>query len=117
MFLPTYLESFRSLFGLVFVQLGADGAIENTMSLVFTSSMMLLVQMLLPLALVPFAVSIGALIPGGCCRSCRRRRIAAARCHRSKTNRLAFLCWLLHRETEGQGHPEERQRWRPRRCA
>ena len=65
MFLPTYLESFRSLFGLVFVQLGADGAMENTMSIVFTSSMMLLVQMLLPLALVPFAVSIGALIPGG----------------------------------------------------
>ena len=65
MFLPTYLESFRSLFGLVFVQLGADGAMENTMSIVFTSSMMLLVQMLLPLALVPFAVSVGALIPGG----------------------------------------------------
>ena len=65
MLLPTYLDSFRSLFGLVFVPVGADGALENTMSIVFSSSMMLLVQMVLPLLLVPFAVTIGALIPGG----------------------------------------------------
>ncbi|HEY0488494.1 MAG TPA: flagellar type III secretion system protein FlhB [Telluria sp.] len=65
MLLPSYLDSFRSLFGLVFVPLGADGALENTMSIVFSTSMMLLVQMILPLLLVPFAVTIGALIPGG----------------------------------------------------
>lgn len=65
MLLPSYLESFRSLFRLVFVPLGADGAMENTMSTVFTSSLMLLVQMVLPLAIIPFAIGIGALIPGG----------------------------------------------------
>ena len=65
LFLPAYLESFHGLFKLVFVPLGADGAMENVMSTVFADSMMLLVQMLLPLALIPFAVSIGALIPGG----------------------------------------------------
>lgn len=63
--LPSYLESFRGLFVLVFVPLGADGAMENTMSVVFVNSMMLLVQMILPLLLVPFAVTIGGLIPGG----------------------------------------------------
>ena len=63
--LPSYLESFHALFKLVFVPVGAIGAMENVMSTVFADSMMLLVQMLLPLALIPFAVSIGALIPGG----------------------------------------------------
>ncbi|MBZ2208618.1 EscU/YscU/HrcU family type III secretion system export apparatus switch protein [Massilia soli] len=65
LFLPAYLESFQALFKLVFVPMGAEGAMENVMSTVFADSMMLLVQMLLPLALIPFAVSIGALIPGG----------------------------------------------------
>ena len=65
MLLPSYLESFRSLFALVFVPLGASGAMDNAMSTLFASAMMLLVKMVLPLALIPFAISIGAMIPGG----------------------------------------------------
>ncbi|UOD27556.1 flagellar type III secretion system protein FlhB [Massilia violaceinigra] len=65
MMLPSYLESFRSLFALVFIPLGADGAIENLSSTIFTSSMWLLVSMVLPLLGVPFAVVLSSLIPGG----------------------------------------------------
>lgn len=65
MLLPSYLESFRGLFALVFIPLGAAGAMDNAMSTLFASAMMLLVQMVLPLALIPFAISIGAMIPGG----------------------------------------------------
>ena len=63
--LPSYLDSFHALFKLVFVPLGPDGAMENVMSTVFGDAVMLLVQMVLPLALIPFAISIGAMIPGG----------------------------------------------------
>lgn len=65
MMLPSYLDSFRSLFGLVFIPLGADGAIENLSSTIFTSSMWLLITMVLPLLGVPFAVVLSSLIPGG----------------------------------------------------
>jgi len=62
---PSYLESFRDLFAMVFVPLGADGALEHAMSTVFMSALVLLIQMVLPLLAVPFAVSLAALIPGG----------------------------------------------------
>ncbi len=65
MMLPTYLESFRSLFRLVFVPLGETGAIENAMSVVFMAAAMLFVKMVLPLAVVPLAIVIGGLVPGG----------------------------------------------------
>jgi flagellar biosynthetic protein FlhB len=65
MLVPDYLQSFRKLFAMVFVPLGADGAIENAMSMVFVDALLLLVQMVLPLLLVPFAVVIGGLVPGG----------------------------------------------------
>jgi flagellar biosynthetic protein FlhB len=63
--LPSYLESFRELFALVFVPLGAAGAMENALSVVFATAMALLVKMLLPLAAVPFAIVAGSLVPGG----------------------------------------------------
>jgi flagellar biosynthetic protein FlhB len=63
--LPDYLESFRSLFRLVFVPLGETGAIENAMSVVFMAAAMLFVKMVLPLAVVPAAIVIGGLVPGG----------------------------------------------------
>jgi flagellar biosynthetic protein FlhB len=63
--LPGYLESFRSLFALVFVPLGEAGAIENALSVVFASAGALLVKMLLPLAVVPLAIVVGSLVPGG----------------------------------------------------
>jgi flagellar biosynthesis protein FlhB len=62
---PSYLESFRTLFALVFAPLGADGAIDNALSTVFTNALALLVKMVLPLLVVPFAVVLASLVPGG----------------------------------------------------
>ena len=63
--LPTYLESFRSLFRLVFVPLGETGAIENAMSVVFLAACTLFVKMILPLGVVPFAIVVSGMVPGG----------------------------------------------------
>ena len=63
--LPTYLESFRSLFRLVFVPLGETGAMENAMSVVFLAAAALFVKMVLPLAVVPFAIVLSGMVPGG----------------------------------------------------
>jgi flagellar biosynthetic protein FlhB len=65
MMLPTYLDSFRSLFRLVFVPLGETGAMENAMSVVFMAAIALFVKMVLPLAVVPLAIVISGLVPGG----------------------------------------------------
>ncbi|CAN7534910.1 flagellar type III secretion system protein FlhB [Massilia sp. LjRoot122] len=65
MLLPGYLESFRSLFRLVFVPLGEAGAIENAMSVVFTGALLLLVKMVLPLAVVPAVIVAASVFPGG----------------------------------------------------
>jgi flagellar biosynthetic protein FlhB len=72
--LPDYLESFRSLFRLVFVPLGEAGTLENAMSVVFMGAMVLLIKMLLPLLLVPLAIAVGALLPGGWVLSGRNLR-------------------------------------------
>ncbi|CAH0269854.1 Flagellar biosynthetic protein FlhB [Massilia sp. Bi118] len=63
--MPDYLESFRALFRLVFVPVGEAGAIENALSIVFSSAAMLLVKMLLPLFGVTLAVVLSSLVPGG----------------------------------------------------
>jgi flagellar biosynthetic protein FlhB len=65
MMVPDYLESFRKLFTLVFVPLGEAGAMENALSLVFSGAVMLLLKMVLPLAAVPFAIMVSAMVPGG----------------------------------------------------
>ncbi len=63
--LPSYMESFRTLFRMVFVPLGEAGAIENAMSVVFLGALMLLVKMVLPLTAVPLAIIVAGAIPGG----------------------------------------------------
>jgi flagellar biosynthetic protein FlhB len=63
--LPDYLESFRSLFRLVYAPLGAAGSIENAMTVVWSGAAVLLVKMVLPLAAVPLAIVAASLVPGG----------------------------------------------------
>ena len=63
--LPGYLESFRSLFRLVYAPLGAAGSMENAMSVVWGGAAVLLVKMVLPLLGVPVAVVAASLVPGG----------------------------------------------------
>lgn len=63
--LPTYLESFRSLFRMVFVPLGETGAMENAMSVVFLAAAALFVKMVLPLGVVPLAIVLSGMVPGG----------------------------------------------------
>lgn len=63
--LPGYLESFRTLFRMVFVPLGETGAIENAMSMVFMGALMLLAKMLLPLIVIPLVTIAAGAFPGG----------------------------------------------------
>jgi flagellar biosynthetic protein FlhB len=63
--LPDYLASFKEIFQQGFLPLESDGALENAMSGAFASSMLLLIKMVLPLFVVPLAVTLGALVPGG----------------------------------------------------
>lgn len=63
--LPGYLDDMRHLFRLVFVPLREAGDLENAMSTVFSSALLLLVHMVLPLLAVPLAIVIAGAIPGG----------------------------------------------------
>ena len=63
--LPSYFEGFRELFAQAFAPLGGEGAIDNALSTVFASAAALLIKMLLPLFVVPFAIVLGSLVPGG----------------------------------------------------
>jgi flagellar biosynthetic protein FlhB len=63
--IPDYLESFRSLFRLVYAPLGAAGSLENAMTVVWSGAAMLLVKMVLPLAGVPLAIIVASMVPGG----------------------------------------------------
>lgn len=63
--LPGYLESFRSLFRLVYAPLGAAGSMENAMTVVWSGAAVLLVKMVLPLAGVPLAIIAASMVPGG----------------------------------------------------
>lgn len=63
--LPGYLAEFRTLFALVFAPLGAEGALDNALSTVFGDALALLIKMVLPLFVVPLAILLGALVPGG----------------------------------------------------
>lgn len=63
--LPFYLSAFRGLFVRVFVPLGPDGAIEQALSSLFPSALLLLLWMVLPLLAVPLAVTLASLLPGG----------------------------------------------------
>ena len=63
--LPDYLESFRSLFRLVYAPLGAAGSMENAMTVVWSGAAVLLVKMVLPLLGVPLAIVVASIVPGG----------------------------------------------------
>jgi flagellar biosynthetic protein FlhB len=63
--LPGYLESFRALFRLVYVPLGAAGDIENALSVVWSAAGLLLVKMVLPLLGVPVSILVASVVPGG----------------------------------------------------
>jgi flagellar biosynthetic protein FlhB len=56
---------FNEIFHQSFAPLDSDGAIDNAMSTVFSSSMWLLIKMLLPLFVVPLFIMLGAMVPGG----------------------------------------------------
>ncbi|RZT10009.1 flagellar biosynthetic protein FlhB [Duganella sp. CF402] len=63
--LPGYLMEFNEIFHQSFAPLDSEGAIDNAMSTVFSSSMWLLIKMLLPLFVVPLFIMLGAMVPGG----------------------------------------------------
>ncbi|MES2258646.1 MAG: flagellar type III secretion system protein FlhB [Pseudomonadota bacterium] len=63
--LPGYLSDFRALFYQSYATLDSVGAIDNTMSVVFSGAMMLLIKMVVPLFVVPLFVVLGAMVPGG----------------------------------------------------
>ncbi|MGK5077176.1 flagellar type III secretion system protein FlhB [Janthinobacterium sp. HLX7-2] len=63
--LPGYLDAFRQLFAMAFMPLDGKGALDNAMSMAFTTSVSLLIQMIVPLFCVPLFVVLGSLIPGG----------------------------------------------------
>lgn len=63
--LPSYLRQFEAIFQLGFAPLGSAGAIDNALSVVFGEAMWLLVQMVLPLFVVPLFIVLGAMVPGG----------------------------------------------------
>ncbi|WP_343729610.1 flagellar type III secretion system protein FlhB [Duganella sp.] len=63
--LPGYLMEFNEIFHQSFAPLDSDGAIDNAMSTVFSSSMVLLIKMVLPLFVVPLFIMLGAMVPGG----------------------------------------------------
>lgn len=63
--LPSYFRQFQTIFELGFAPLGSAGAIDNALSVVFGEAMWLLVQMVLPLFVVPLFIVLGAMVPGG----------------------------------------------------
>ncbi|MES2114023.1 MAG: flagellar type III secretion system protein FlhB [Pseudomonadota bacterium] len=63
--LPSYFRQFQAIFELGFAPLGSVGAIDNALSVVFGEAMWLLVQMVLPLFVVPLFIVLGAMVPGG----------------------------------------------------
>lgn len=62
---PGYLEDFRLLFHLGFASLEGDEALDNVWSNAFSTSMLLMLKMILPLFAVPLIVGLAALYPGG----------------------------------------------------
>ncbi|CDG82573.1 EscU/YscU/HrcU family type III secretion system export apparatus switch protein [Janthinobacterium agaricidamnosum] len=63
--LPGYLDTLRSLFAMSFMPLASEGALDNAMSMAFTTAVGLLIKMILPLFVVPLFVVLGSLLPGG----------------------------------------------------
>jgi flagellar biosynthetic protein FlhB len=62
---PLYLQDFRALFAYAFVPLDGEGMLESTLAVAFSDAWRLLVQMVLPLLVVPALVIVISLVPGG----------------------------------------------------
>src|SRR5690606_5665764 len=63
---PRYLEDLRLLFSRSFAPLlDAPGALRNAGSTLFADTLLILIKMVLPLAVVPLIVGLAALYPGG----------------------------------------------------
>lgn len=63
--MPGYLEDFRALFHLLLAPLDLDGAQDNVWSNVFSHSLLLLLKMVAPLLILPLAIMLASLMPGG----------------------------------------------------
>jgi flagellar biosynthetic protein FlhB len=63
--LPGYLADFRAVFQLCLQPMGDEGTLDNAMSTAFLSAALLLVKLVLPLFLIPLAIVLGSLLPGG----------------------------------------------------
>lgn len=62
---PGFLQDMRRLFEQGFASLHADGVLDDTFSRLWPATMLLLVKMVLPLAMVPLMVGVCSLFPGG----------------------------------------------------
>lgn len=63
--LPNYMADFSEIFHQSFAPFDSVGAIDNAMSTVFGSAMLLFIKMVLPLFVVPLFIVLGAMVPGG----------------------------------------------------
>lgn len=63
--MPGYLADFRSLFAMALAPVDGTGNLDNAWSAMFTTAMGLLLKMLLPLFVVPFAAILASFVPGG----------------------------------------------------
>ncbi len=63
--MPAYMEELRALFHQAFGNYEAEGSMLNTLSIIFSSATWLLIKMVLPLFVVPLAIVLGSMVPGG----------------------------------------------------
>lgn len=63
--MPGYLEDFRLIFHGGLADLGGEGGLDEAWSTVFLAAGLLVLKMVLPLLVVPAAVLLASLVPGG----------------------------------------------------
>ncbi|MDN3921581.1 EscU/YscU/HrcU family type III secretion system export apparatus switch protein [Roseateles violae] len=63
--MPGYLDDFAALFQLAYAPLDSEGALDNLGSTLLMDALLLVVKMVAPLAIVPAAVVLSSLLPGG----------------------------------------------------
>lgn len=63
--MPSYMEDMRGLFHQAFGNYEAEGSMLNSLSIIFSSATWLLIKMILPLFVVPMAIILGSMVPGG----------------------------------------------------
>lgn len=63
--LPGYMTDINEIFHQAFAPFDSEGAIDNTMSTLFSTTIILFIKMVLPLFVVSVCIMLGAMIPGG----------------------------------------------------